>query len=84
MSPVVLKVEPAPLRDLLCPPGYAANEEGLCMICPAGTASLGGLAPCRPCDPGTKQPLEGQANCESCPVGEAGLKNWIVLIVFCG
>ncbi|CAK9010580.1 unnamed protein product [Durusdinium trenchii] len=70
MSPVVLKVEPAPLRDLLCPPGYAANEEGLCMICPAGTASLGGLAPCRPCDPGTKQPLEGQANCESCPVGE--------------
>ena len=68
MSPVIFEVEEAPLRVTRCAIGCEANDEGQCNQCPAGTASPGGTASCRACDPGTKQPLEGQGSCESCPV----------------
>lgn len=67
MSPVILEVAEAPLRVTSCPIGYEANDEGQCNQCLAGTASPGGTASCRVCDPGTKQHLEGQGSCESCP-----------------
>ena len=69
VSPVILEIVPAPLKQIQCPPGNQADEEGLCVPCLPGTASLGGDAPCRACDPGTFQPFAEQANCEACPVG---------------
>ena len=69
LSPVVLEVLPAPLRQIDCPPGREAASDGVCTACAPGTASAGGGAPCRPCDPGTFQPLAEQTNCEACAVG---------------
>ncbi|CAE7033301.1 ttrS [Symbiodinium sp. CCMP2592] len=69
LSPVVLEVLPAPLRQIECPPGREADFDGACTPCAPGTASAGGGAPCRPCDPGTFQPLAEQSNCEACAVG---------------
>ncbi|CAE7718406.1 SCUBE3 [Symbiodinium microadriaticum] len=69
LSPVVLEVRPPPLRQIDCPPGRQPDFHGVCTACAPGTASAGGGAPCRPCDPGTSQPLAEQSNCEACAVG---------------
>ena len=69
LSPVVLEVLPPPMRIIDCPSGRQADADGVCTPCAAGTASIGGGAPCRPCDPGTFQPIAEQSNCEACPVG---------------
>ncbi|CAE7898380.1 ttrS, partial [Symbiodinium necroappetens] len=69
LSPVVLEVRPPPLRQIDCPPGRQPDFDGVCTACAPGTASAGGGAPCRPCDPGTSQPLAEQSNCEACAVG---------------
>eukprot|EP00928_Gymnodinium_smaydae_P040323 TRINITY_DN27359_c0_g1_i2.p1 TRINITY_DN27359_c0_g1~~TRINITY_DN27359_c0_g1_i2.p1 ORF type:complete len:1288 (+),score=118.64 TRINITY_DN27359_c0_g1_i2:78-3866(+) len=71
MSPVIANFVDAPLKVITCAAGMQPEgNTGLCANCTSGSAGTGGADLCKLCDPGTMQPLDGQAHCVACPVGK--------------
>eukprot|EP00928_Gymnodinium_smaydae_P016836 TRINITY_DN16373_c0_g4_i2.p1 TRINITY_DN16373_c0_g4~~TRINITY_DN16373_c0_g4_i2.p1 ORF type:complete len:1263 (-),score=98.40 TRINITY_DN16373_c0_g4_i2:38-3295(-) len=70
MSPVIAHFVDAPLKVIKCAVGMQPQgDSGLCTNCTAGSAGVGGTNMCKACDPGSMQPLDGQAYCVACPIG---------------
>lgn len=67
---------PRPFTNISYPPydvflSSSPTEEAILyavdgVLCPAGSFSSDGFAPCQPCAAGTYQPLAGMTNCRSC------------------
>lgn len=53
--------------------GATVGDDTICLPCPLGTASIGGLSACPQCLPGTYAAEQGLQNCTLCPAGTYGV-----------
>ena len=63
--------------------GASTGDSSVCLQCPFGTFSDGGLPSCAPCTSGTYTDVKGSVNCTLCPEGTYGIVTGAVSVDFC-